>query len=370
MEPLASASVGAVVRPAAAALQPELSAVLRAGRVLAGEVLGSSGDGSILLAIGRHRVPAETHIQLEPGQQFLFRVEQQGDEIVLRVLGTGDPAVAQLLTALRGVVGQERPIGELLQDLAVQIRAELARPEAPVEELRRLQEALPRHVAQPGSAGARAGEMLQQILSRSGLRYEAALAAAVVSGLSPQVLEQLQSDLKAELLRAFAELEDGPLRESLARTLAGIEAEQLLNLARQRAGEPLVWSFPFPDASGWTTARLLVPPRDEDEAPTSEGAEVERHPDLVLGVSFSNLGPIRAELSMDEHRLNVRVLVTRPDLVGRLQTGFAALAERMGGGRRSVHLFTRVGTPEEVDVADSPLDIRFLREHRLMDVSG
>lgn len=369
MEPLAASSAGAVIRPAAAALQQDLSAVLRHGRVLAGEVLQSPGDGSILIAIGRHRVPAETHVLLNPGEHFLFRVESGEGEVVLRLLGSGDPTVSQLLQALRGVVGEERPVGELLQDLAHQIRAALERPGAPVEDLRQLQEALARHVPRPGAGGSEAGALLQQILLQSGLRYEAALAAALSGGASAQVLERLQGDLKAELLRAFAELENGPLRETLARTLAGIEAEQLLNLARQRAGEPLVWSFPFPDAGGWTTARLLVHAREEDEGDSSGAAEATRHPDLVLGVRFSNLGPIRAELSMSEQRLDVRLLVTSAELAVKLKADFTQLAERLGAGR-SVHLFARVGTPAEVDVAESPLDIRFLREHRLMDVSG
>lgn len=366
MEPLAASSAGAVIRPAAATVQAELSAVLRDGRVLAGEVLQSQGDGTLLIAIGRHRVPAETRLLLEEGHHFLFRVEHEGGEVVLRILGTGDPSVSRLLEALRGVVGEERPVGELLHDLAARIRAEIERPGASIVELRALEEALARHVPGPGDGG----EALARLLERSGLRYEATLAAALRSGVSPDVLERLSNDLKGELLRAFDKLEDGPLRETLGRTLAGIEAEQLLNVARQRAGEPLVWSLPFPDVDGWTTARVVVSRRRDEERDGPGGPPGEAQSDVVLGVRFSNLGPIRAELSMDPRRLAVRVLVTQPELVGTLQTDFEELARRLGGGKRAVHLFTRLARPEEVDVAESPLDIRFLREHRLMDVSG
>ena len=364
MEPLAASTAAAILRPAAA-FHAELSAVLRDGRVIAGEVLQSSGDGMVTLALGRHRVPAETRLLLDPGQHFLFQVEDDGGELVLRILGGGDPIEVQLLQALRRVVGEDRSVGELLSELAARLRAELASAGSERSALERLLDALPRHAHRAGEDGA----ALRALFLRSGLRFEAMLAAAVRAGITPEVLERLRTDLKAELLRVLGRLDEGPLREAVARALTAIEAEQLLNLARQRAGEPIVWSFPVSDVAGWTTAQLQILPR-EHRGRGAETRQDEHTQRIVLDVRFSELGPIRAELVFDEDALAVRLLVTSPELVARLQTDFAELAERLGDGRRTVQLFARVGSPEEIEASHRPLDIRFLREHHLMDVSG
>ena len=367
MEPFAARAAAAVIRPASASTS-EASTILRNGRILAAEVLSAPNDGTLLLALGRHRVPAETNIQLDPGQTFLVRVDGEGDEVVLRIVRPGDPAVAQLLEALRRVVGEERPIGELLQLMAARVAAEAEAPGGALEELRNLQRLLPAHAMDPkgGAAG------LLELLGRAGVRYEALLVAAARGRATPEVLERLRSNLKAELLRAFARLEDGPVRELVGRVLSGLEAEQLLNVARRNAGEPLVWSFPFPDTDGWTTAYLVHSRRDDGgRGGASAGGDDDQGAEhLTVGVKFSRLGAIRVDLSLTRDVLYVRLYVAREDLVTRIQADFGDLLARLGDGRRAVNLFARVASEDEVAVESHPLDIRFLRDHHLMDIDG
>jgi hypothetical protein len=133
----------------------------------------------------------------------------------------------------------------------------------------------------------------------SGLRYEAALAGALIQGITPGNLSQLRTNLKSRLLKAVAKLERGAARSALSSALAGLEAEQVLNVARQAAGDALIWSFPFPDMDGWTTARLAMHGTSPGEAEPGQGpghgADETR---LSLGISFSQLGPIRVEFKM------------------------------------------------------------------------
>ena len=369
MDPIVASTAAHVIRTAVQGpAAGELSAVLRDGRIVAGEVLRSPGDGSLLVALGRHQVPAQTDLRLDPGQTFLARVRQEGGAFVLQLLGHGAPEGEGLLQALRGVLGDSRPLGELLQGLAAALRSRLApgagAPAAGRGALEALLAALDAFVLPPGADGP----ALARLLEASGLRHEALLLASRSASDGAVQRERLRGDLKARLLLALQEAEEGPAREAVARALAGLEAEQLLNLARRRAGEPWVWSLAVPDGSGpgWTTARLLVHERDEERAPGGGAAPPRR---LTLGVRFAHVGPVRADLVLAGGALAVRLTVADGAVGERLARDAAELGRRLGGGR-DVHVLHRVVPPEEVLAGVEPLDIRYLREHHLMDVSG
>ena len=367
MEPIVTSGSGAVFRPAPGSTSPELSTLLRHGRMLMAEVLSNPGDGTLMLSIGRHTVPAETQLELDPGASFLVRVEEGSGGIVLHLLAAGEDGDSALIRALRGVVGSERPLGELFGELSQVLRAESARGSLSPA-LRDLALGLERHAANP-EAGMARGAALRSLLFSSGLAHEALLAAVLSGRISRETLARLRGDFKALLLRAHAELADGPARQAVARVLASLEADQLLNLARERAGEPVVLSIPFPDsAGGWTTARLLVPTEDESETdPAQKEPGAFR---LALGIELSHLGPVRADLALSPRSLAVRILVTRPDVAQRMGADLAELGARLGDGARRVQLEVRVGTRADIALGEAPLDIRYLREHRLMNVAG
>jgi hypothetical protein len=364
MEPVAPKNPAIAIRPVSGGAPIELADLLRDGRVLAGEVLQSLADGSVVIGIGRHKVPADTHLRLDPGQHFLFQVAAAGEQVVLRVLGPGGGEDGDFWRFLRQVIGEDRPLGELLHELATRVRAELERPGHALDALSRLLASL-EHAATLPQGGADLGSLLL----RSGQGYEAALLAAAVRGVSPELLDELGRHLKGELLRALADLPDGPLKEAVARALAGIEAEQLLNLARAHSGEAQVLSLPLPDADGWTTARLCIPARRERRQGAAE--EEEDAPQrLVLGVSFSRTGPLRVDLIATREALAVRILAQRPELVERLRADSAGLAVQLGRGGRTVRLSVGAGTAEEVAVGSRLFDIALLCDHHVMDVSG
>ena len=365
MEPIATSAAGAAFRPTGAG-GAELGALLRHGRVLSAEMLSARGDGTLLLAIGRHVIPAESDLHLEPGARFLVRVDPAAEGVVLTLLAPAGEEEA-LLAALRSVVGEERPVGELLGELARALRAALGRPGLPPE-AEALAHALGTHAARPdGDAGA-----LRTLIASLGLGHESALAALLGARAGRETLERLREDLKSLLLRAHHALagrgEHAELAEAVSRALTSLEAEQLLNLARERAGEPLVLSFPVPDGDGWATARLAVPTRREREG--SGSGEDEAPFRLSLGLELSNLGPLRADLALSRVGLSLRLLVTRSDVAERIEAELTALRARLVGGRRAADLQVRLATPAETALGLDPLDIRYLRERHLMNVAG
>jgi len=483
MEPLAIQSgVSPTARPTLS-LQADLPSVLSEGRVVAGEVLQVLDGGSILVGIGRHRVPAQSQVELAEGERFLARVEGTRDAPVLRLITPGEKAEPKLISALRAVVGEERPIGELLRSLADALRAALSESGPERARLQDLLASIGRHVFRPGSNAAE----LQALLARAGLGYEAALLAAsfkarephgegellarlaesivralgdaassVQGALSTAALARLSDlvraalrelfgaphgieegeeparlleaalaralgrlpagaarerllaslpdavrralesepaapralsarssgaselgrDLKAELLGTLRALSAGPAREAVARTLAGVESEQLLNLARKEFDQAGHLSFPVPDGEGWASAHLFHwrsgsggdgAGGGEHEGEGGDEGEMER---LTLVLELERLGPLRADLGLRRDELALRLAVERPQTAERLRAALPELSERLALGGRPARVSVVVVPPEEAAVDPLARDVRWLCEHHLMDLSG
>jgi hypothetical protein len=481
MEPLSiqAGSESRAVRPVLA-LDSSLTAVLREGRVVAGEVIQSMDGHSVLIGVGRHRVPADAQVDLQPGERFLARVERSGDEIVLRLIGGRGAPESGLVLALRRVVGEDRPVGELLGDVASRLRAALASDADGEPAFARLLRQLGTHVFEPGTDGAglrrllaRAGldheaqllalagggravgelnsllgDLVRRVLARlngvwsaqgleppvthlealgsrlllalSGLRLEpgaegreaamlaaqlearlgGALAAgtggelrrAALASLPALVAELLGEDggaplaallraleragdagvlsanLKSRLLAALGELPEGAVREAVGRALAGLESEQLLNVARREFHEGWHLSLPVPDGDGWATAHLVyAEPDGGGHEGAHEGEDMHR---LTVAVDFSKVGPLRADLGVRDDLVALRLRVTDERVAAALRAEVPALVERLEGGGRQVRVSVAVAPTPEVEVDRLSTNIRWLREHHLMDRSA
>jgi hypothetical protein len=479
MEPLAIQSgVSQTVRPVLS-LDASLTAVLREGQTVAGEVLQSLDGKSVLIGVGRHRVPADSQTELALGDRFLARVETTAEGTILRVLGRGPESESKLLTALRGVVGSDRPVGELLEELGGSLRRALSSEGGGPEKLARLVKSLGEHVYVPGSTG----EELRQLLGRSGMDHESVLAqlaaksssptsAALLSelgdkllgmlraalgaagvtldkrtmgllrtgldaalmelaaGLEPgkghaelsaQLLEKLraaldglpasrarsmalqglpaalarllgsesptklaaglllalssdadlralESSLKGQLLATLAELSDGPERVAVERALKGIEAEQLLNVARREFAEGWHLAIPIPDGERLATAHLFYRDSSESSAGEERGeGELQR---ISVTLELSHLGPLRADVGVREDLLALRLLVTRPEIARALEAAKLELGEQLASGGREVRVSVVLGKPEEAAVDALNQNIRWLHEHHMMDLEG
>lgn len=483
MEPIANqAGVSQTVRPVLA-LSGDLSAVLREGRMVAGEVLQGLDGKSLLIGVGRHRVAAESQVELEPGDRFLARVEVTEEGTVLRVLGGRRGAESPLLVALREVVGEDKPVGDLLGDLARTLRSVIDKLGDADRSLARLIEKVGEHVFQPGSTS----DELQELLTRAGFKYEARLLGSLLQGRGFQTLAQLApglasalvaelkgvaaasglpftgdelarlaltfesalaqlaaqpnvlvaedaspgarlraiaraltaalesmpdgprrdalvaglprelarllggskpttlgarvlealaraqthqalvGNLKAQLLAALERAEPGPARDAIARTLAGIESEQLLNLARKEFHEGWHLSLPVPDGERWATAHFFYRDSGGGSDGAGNGDGLQR---LTMTVDFSALGPVRADIGVRPGLVALRLLVTAEDVATELRANLDELTGHLSSADRSVRVSVSVGRAEDVEVDTGLRNIRWLREHHLMDLSG
>lgn len=489
MDPVSLQACGLNALRPSIALTNDLSAVLREGRVLAGEVLQSFGGGSLLIGIGSHRIPAQAQVELRPGERFLFQVEGSGAQTTLRILEEGEGGEPSLLRALRAVLGQDQPLGRLLDELAARLAtldrqgallgtlgsarwtgpatptglagalatgglafearlglsaalslppgeaaalsAELSSwiaggladasgdgpPIATAGLLERLASELARVLgagldpasreaafgrwlaAQFAPGGEHAARDLGQLLSAAlagipdgnlrdrllaGLarlrlgRLGAGLEALALRGLlglgaPPRGMREGEArrfattadgDLKARLLAAGSSAGDRPERVALERALAGIEAEQLLNVARRGAGEALHWSLPVPDGAATGTVHLLV----DSQASGAGGSE--RTWRLGLALDLSGTGPLRADLIARPGALLVAVAVERESTHAELAAQLDGLRAALGCAAASVSLSLRRVRPRSLPSPESLADVGYLREHHLMDLSA
>jgi hypothetical protein len=239
VEPISGQATNAAAwgRPAPAA---DLSAVLRQGRVLAGEVLQTLSGGTVLIGVGRHRVPAQTDAQLQPGQRYLFEVAREGPPVQLRVLSSGAEAGdAALLRALRSALGADRPLGGVLESLLAALQREAEGPSAKKGVLLRMLDAITSRAFAPGADGAELAAKLRS----GGLAYEARWTALAQLAMGGAEANELASLLRgafygelggdAELERAFG----GSLARLFHSQEGGLDAVLARWLAAGRAGD-------------------------------------------------------------------------------------------------------------------------------------
>jgi hypothetical protein len=351
-------------------LSASTAAVLQEGRVVAGEVIQGQSQGGVLVAIGNLRVPARAQVALEPGQRFLAKVESMGEVVVLRILSEAKASsVSPLLEALRAILPGERPIGAVLSELAGLLRS-LAGGGRGADARAMLAE-FAGHVFEPGSKGAQLASLLQ----RSGTGLEAALLSAAQRCVrrGKKGSGELRADLKARLLLARASSAHGGLTKALTKALRSIEAEQVLNLAKDACSEPRSVSIPFPDpgleGGGWTTAWLSFLRSDEGGAAAGRKSQ-ESGQSVRVDVELAQLGPLRAELCLDGGRLRARVVAADERAQALLRDALPSLVEALSASGLEVDASVRIGSPEEFRVAEAACGVRYLREHRLLDESA
>ncbi len=179
------------------------------------------------------------------------------------------------------------------------------------------------------------------------------------------LVQLLQEDFKARLIEFVERCAPGEQQEAAEHGLRALEAEQLRNVARRQLHEALHVGFLVPDGERPANAHLLVPLRRDGAGAEPEADQGER---ISVGVEYSRLGSLRAEILLQRDRLHVRLRVANPATAEFLRRDVEALTRELGAGRREVGLaiVQRDGDDPELDGTD----LAFLREHHLMDLSG
>ena len=474
MEPLASIQPSLRITGGGSA-----PGTLAEGRTLVGEVLQRIDSNNVLLQVAGQKVPAETSIELQPGDRFLAQVEHQHGAIALRLMPQAPVAVDNgLVDAVRTLLGDERPLGEVLAELtraaeglpegarrdallaaiqgrqfdpegggaalrtllhadrgawplalaaALSVEGVWSSPSltpslvaalqgslrglgAPAAELGSLEASLtaalhalalePAGASDPAAWAARLATLLARELEGRGASLAAELArgqgAALFAAQRSEVLRMvlggqgvlggrselarslgkaalvgLSADLRGSLASTLVEEGAGRLADAARQALAALDLEEILNVVRREAGEAHHLSLPIPDGDGWATAHLMLLEREStasDDDAAQEGGE--RSTRVVIGVEFSKLGKVRADMVVRAGAIAARLRASRPVTAALLRASRPELEALLGGEGRRVMLSILDGTDAEVSVEQLAHDVDYLREHHLMDVEG
>lgn len=290
-------------------------------------------------------------------------------------LGPGTSGGRALSTAMEGilseVVGRSSGIELRAHDAADVLRQTsrtlLERLVAGLESAKEsgaassLQAALTGRVNTSAIDGALARVLLHQQVSWSGgSRQATAYLDSLLSGAlrSPQEV--------AAALIAESGAADNALREVIGRHLAAREFEHAWNVARREFGDPPAFGFAVPQGEeGFATVQVVGDQqggRGGGEARKAESCHV------TVGVEFSGLGPVRADLAVRDDQVALRLVVARPDVAREIRFRAKELESSLALEGRRVLLAVADGTEAEARVDARRVGLK--PEDHVMDLEG
>ena len=219
---------------------------------------------------------------------------------------------------------------------------------------------------------------LRRALERGGLagREALALRALLESGaLSSAARRALlgsaltAAEERGQLAALLQELPEGEARERGQRALRGLEADRLLALVRQAAGDELRTSLPFPDGAGLTVLHLFVrPDRDGSAADAETSAPTGWR--VRLGLDLQALGPLRLDLLWRQERLVVSIACSSASTLERVRAAEGLLSEQLAAEGQEVDLVLSLAAAEDLDLSAESLRIPAPEGESWMDLAG
>ena len=177
---------------------------------------------------------------------------------------------------------------------------------------------------------------------------------------------RLAEDLKQQLLLARGELARGPLLSAVVRTLAAIEAEQWINVARQAAHLSSHWSLPVRSGDSWSTAHLFVHRSYFRSTQAATGAPAARR--MALALEAGELGIVQVELLVGSEELTLRVLAPSEASANALRARLPELERQLARGARALRTSVAVLEGDPPQALDPVRALSWLVDHNVVDM--
>jgi len=290
-----------------------LPALLK-NEIVEGKVIHVLAERDAVIAIKDRTVVARSHVPLEKDQILVLRVEQTGPTPLLRLLGTGGraPGAASLMHAV-----EANPWRRVLESFG---RSWILSREQGL--LRDFLKDFSILLSKPGDR-----DLLREWIERSGLCLESKLRGLALQGrqTAGEVSRLVSGDLKG-LLAGMLHQEDGA-SAGVERLFTLIETLQWFNHGSLDQAGKLFLLIPCQDSDGfWTVAQLLI---HTEEASRSKGGKKAKACRMVFVAEFSNLGWVRAEVTLEDKEVSLRFLSGRADSTHRLKDQLPVLIGRV-----------------------------------------
>jgi len=306
-------------------LQPEANSKsllkLFKNEVVEGKVLQSFSSGNVSLLIKGRRVMARSYIPLKEGGILSLKVEETVPIPTLKLLGikfTDSNAIniSIILSAIKENLW--RSTFENINHYGL-----------PKEASAQFKELI--HDLSMGLFLKSTPELLSEIIDKSGLNWEAKLRKIFlgkkISGAA-NLDKLIQGDLKGLASRLVAlKEEDGIFLKRFVSTIKNI---QLLNHLGLEQDRKIFIPIPIQFADGlFTLGQLLIHlPQKEKDSDTRK--RIDKNPfRITFLLELSNLGPLRADLSIKGKEIGGRFLITKEEIKLLIKNNIPSLINRL-----------------------------------------
>ena len=307
---------------------PKSFLTLIKNEVVEGKVLKSFSLGKALLLIKEIRVMAQTHVPLREGRVLSLKVEDTVPIPTLKLLGirftdSGFINISMILSAIKENLW--KTIFENIHHYGL--------PKEALPLFRELMTCLsPRLFLKPPP------ELLRVFIDKSGLSWEAKLRKALFTRTigGGNLSKLIEGDLKGLASRLLALKEErGVFLKRFVSTIKNIQVLNHLGLEQDRK---IFLPIPiqFPDGL-FTLGQLLIHlPQKEKDGDTKK--RIDKNPfRITFLLELSNLGPLRADLTINGKDIEGRFLITKEEVKLLIENNIPSLINRLKDKGFSIH---------------------------------
>ena len=308
--------------------------------IVEGRVLKSLCSGKALLAIKGRQALAQSSIPLTEGSVLSLKVEETGPLPILKLVGVRAADTEAVNSALIMSAVKEnlwKSIFEGIQSYGLSRES--------VSRFQELLDALSSRLFSKSTP-----ELLSLLIDKSGIMWEAKIKKAVTHQRigTDAFNEIINGDLKGLTSKMLtAKGKEAGLLQRLVSTLENLQILNHLGLEHSRK---IFLPVPMQLPGGlFTIGQLLIqlPHRRQDERVSKDvGKDSAR---ITFLLELSNLGPLRADLTIHEHRIEGSFLLTNEEAKSLVEEAIPNLIQRLVESGFSVtFLECRLKEPEIV----------------------
>lgn len=312
-------------------------------------------DGTLLLLIGRHRLPASNSLGLADGDRLTVQLSRGAEGLSATVLRREAPPEPPTAATLRQLLPAQGSVAEAVRGALAAAPGQVPTlPPAAREALAELLAAVPRpaELSRPESlrqALRDSGSLLEWILTRApeaaasaGRRDFAALLRRMAERLRPDPGEPSGPGRSAPATGQEAARGGGELAGLLEAAAARL---RLLQLQPAQGGADLDLAFQLPVQDGAGVDELYLRVRREAPGEIDAATEADRPVEVALAFDFGSQGRLEARLRYQAGGLSASWWSERPALRQAVEAGLPLLRERLEAAGLSVGRLEARGKP-------------------------
>lgn len=348
----------------------EKGPALQKNEVVEGRVLDSISPHDAVLLIKGKKVRVRTLFPLQKGDVSLFKVEQVVPQKVLRMVSLNRSVGDGPISLLANTSGSSSLYKSILKLFNLFASSGLSATDKKMTAIISDLETLMTRIALKSSVNS-GSDFLKTLVDSSGLTWEHKLKQLFSNKTfsSSDINLLLKSDLKGltmKLLQGWKAF-DAVSKGEIQRFVDSLEQLQILNHTALEEKGKLFFSFPIQWNNLFSFGQLLIglPKNSEKDNTKEEGEDIIR---ISFLLQMSQLGPLRADMSILDKTIRGRFLVADPQVQSFINKHIPELKARFLRLGFFVHEF--LCALEEIEVLESASLVEELinREERFLSL--